>query len=198
MSAGIYKLWCRSSSDIYIGQTRNFGCRKSLHFSSLRNGSHPVRAIQEIFDRLGCNEIVFEIMETVDDERKRIGRERELIQVMRPSLNNRQRPNPLMARLDQTLVPKRLVDGKTIKEIASEAGVTARRVYQVLGVEKQKPRMTDLERSRVEAILRTMSQRRAAEATGHSRSTISAIAKWAETNFSRSKNEVPNTAFDAA
>src|SRR4051812_28820645 len=63
-----------------------------------------------------------------------------------------------------------LIDGdKTPAQAAAKVGVTVRRVYQILGPRKPKPRVTDAERQAIARMLTSGSRRAVAHQCGHSR-----------------------------
>ena len=62
----IYKLECVKTGRIYIGKTRNPKSRKEQHFSSLRNGKHPVKLMQSDYNKYGEEGFDFAVLEIVE------------------------------------------------------------------------------------------------------------------------------------
>lgn len=69
---GIYKIYCKSTRRIYIGQTYSFLFRANQHFTHLNNQTHECTSMQEDFNLYLKDDFSFEILHWEDDETKRI------------------------------------------------------------------------------------------------------------------------------
>jgi group I intron endonuclease len=77
--AVIYKIRFIDSDRFYIGSAIDFGKRKSCHLSSLRKNRHRNIQLQKAFLKYGEEQIVFEIIENVEDVSFLVQREQHWI-----------------------------------------------------------------------------------------------------------------------
>lgn len=59
----IYKISCKNSDKIYIGESVNVSSRIVKHFSRLRHNLHPNKWLQNIFNKHGEESMIVEILE---------------------------------------------------------------------------------------------------------------------------------------
>lgn len=78
MNSGVYVITNARTGRIYIGQTRNFARRESLHWSSLRKGAHHNTRLQADWDQFGEAAFKFRVHE-VANRSEAIRMEKELI-----------------------------------------------------------------------------------------------------------------------
>lgn len=93
---GIYKISIINTEYFYIGlATSNgkFNCQKGFyrrwvqHIRQIKNGTHRNRFLKRIFEKYDISVFKFEILEIIEDRKKCIEREYELINSLKPPLN---------------------------------------------------------------------------------------------------------------
>lgn len=89
MIAYIYMIMNIVTGDFYIGSTINIDRRKLIHFCDLRHNRHHSPILQNSFNKHGENNIVFEVIETVDaiDLQDILEREQFYIDTLHPRFN---------------------------------------------------------------------------------------------------------------
>lgn len=68
---GVYKIYCKSTQHIYIGQTYSFLYRANQHLEKLRNHTHECKQMQEDFNLYSKENFTFEILYFENDETRR-------------------------------------------------------------------------------------------------------------------------------
>lgn len=63
MVSGIYKITCRVTGKIYIGQSQSLGARKRQHWDKLRLGKHKNKKMQADWNEYGAANFSFDILE---------------------------------------------------------------------------------------------------------------------------------------
>ncbi len=66
MNGVIYKITNVINGKMYIGSTKNFSTRKTMHLCKLRNNKHANAKLQASYNKHGEDSFVFEILETCD------------------------------------------------------------------------------------------------------------------------------------
>ena len=84
----VYQIGFEGSEDTYIGQTSSFLDRLSAHVDRLVRNRHPNKAMQEAFNCYGLERMTVTIIEECPKSALN-QREREVINMMRPSMNVR-------------------------------------------------------------------------------------------------------------
>lgn len=69
---GVYKIDCKSTQRIYIGQTYSFLYRANQHFDKLRSQTHECKEMQKDFNRYSIENFTFEILYFENDQTRRI------------------------------------------------------------------------------------------------------------------------------
>jgi len=88
MSSGIYKIVnCVNPSEYYIGSAVKFSKRFLKHMSDLKKHIHHNCHLQKIYDEYGLDNLVFEIIEYVDNKVDIITREQYYIDTLNPRYN---------------------------------------------------------------------------------------------------------------
>lgn len=65
-SPGIYKITNITNNKVYIGASNDLLRRKWQHFTSLKSGKHKNKYLQNSYNKYGCENFVFEILEVCD------------------------------------------------------------------------------------------------------------------------------------
>jgi len=73
--AGIFALRCAPSGQLWIGQTPNLDTIQNRIWFSLRQGSHPNRALQAAWAQHGADAFAFEPLEQLAEEESRYVRD---------------------------------------------------------------------------------------------------------------------------
>lgn len=68
VSAGIYRVRCLTSGQVWVGQTPNLDKIENRIRFTLRQGSHRHRALQEAWLRHGAESFVLDAVETLEEE----------------------------------------------------------------------------------------------------------------------------------
>lgn len=88
IKSGIYTIFSKSKLErFYIGSTVNLNERKIKHFSDLRKIKHRNSKLQRHFNKYGEQDLVFEVIEYVEDKTKLIEREQYFIDEYHPYFN---------------------------------------------------------------------------------------------------------------
>lgn len=66
---GIYIIKCLSNGKCYIGKANDILSRERQHFSKLRTGNHPVMKMQEDYNKYGCDNFNFSILEECTEDK---------------------------------------------------------------------------------------------------------------------------------
>jgi uncharacterized protein (UPF0305 family) len=66
---GIYMIKCLSNGKCYIGKANDVLSRERQHFSKLRTGNHPVLRMQEDYNKYGCDNFKFSILEECTEDK---------------------------------------------------------------------------------------------------------------------------------
>ena len=66
MKSGIYKIKNNINNKVYIGSSVNLKNREYKHFWMLRNKIHDNGFLQSSFDKYGCENFIFELIEICD------------------------------------------------------------------------------------------------------------------------------------
>lgn len=83
---GIYKIYCVSTNEFYIGSSINIAARKAGHLYKLRNNIHANPILQNKYNTYGENSFHFSIIEECKKE-DLLKREQHYIDTLRPILN---------------------------------------------------------------------------------------------------------------
>lgn len=83
----IYKISSIKNGKIYIGSAFNFSRRKYLHIWELKRLKHINQKLQRHFNKYGLDDLVFEIIEVVEDKANLISREQHYIDTLNPWFN---------------------------------------------------------------------------------------------------------------
>ena len=84
---GIYKIWNTKTGDFYIGKTNNIHARWKAHMRKLRLGIHENIHLQRAWDKYGCREFCFTVIEFVDSTEELATKEQSYISKMKPPYN---------------------------------------------------------------------------------------------------------------
>lgn len=76
-SAAIYKIYCRESDKIYIGESVNVSNRIQKHFSFLRKNKHTNPILQNLFNKYGEESFIVDIIEYCNNSDKLYLRNKE-------------------------------------------------------------------------------------------------------------------------
>lgn len=76
---GIYKITCLGNGIIYIGSACNLARRRREHFSKFRRNVHETKRMQYCFNKYGEINIIYEVVEIVDDLENLLTREQYYI-----------------------------------------------------------------------------------------------------------------------
>lgn len=88
MAGGIYKIYFNGSpSSIYIGSAINFSKRKIRHKYHLKKQIHKNTFLQRLYNKYGLSNMVFDIIEVVNDVSNIISREQFYIDELKPKIN---------------------------------------------------------------------------------------------------------------
>lgn len=83
----IYKISFINSSKIYIGSAIDFKKRKKNHLHELRNNKHPNKILQNHYNKYGEQDLVFDVVECVQDKKLLLSREQFYIDSLNPEIN---------------------------------------------------------------------------------------------------------------
>ena len=89
MDSGIYKIANKVTGDLYIGSTVNFQKRFSSHRRNLEKQKHSNIILQNVFNKYGHVNLVFEIIEFIKNKNSLITREQHYIDILNPKYNIR-------------------------------------------------------------------------------------------------------------
>lgn len=67
ITMGVYKITSNKNKKIYVGSSIDIELRRKNHFNQLRRGIHKNKKLQNHYNKYGANDLVFEIIEKVDD-----------------------------------------------------------------------------------------------------------------------------------
>ncbi|NVN85684.1 MAG: GIY-YIG nuclease family protein [Rhodopseudomonas sp.] len=73
--AGIYAIRCTASAQVWVGQTPHLDTIQNRIWFSLRQGSHPNRALQAAWTLHGADTFAFEPLEQLAEEESRYVRD---------------------------------------------------------------------------------------------------------------------------
>ena len=65
MNSGIYSIICKIDKKLYVGSTKDFKVRKSVHFATLKSNTHTNRYFQRAFNKYGIENFEFKVIEEV-------------------------------------------------------------------------------------------------------------------------------------
>ena len=78
MHAGIYAVCCAATGERWFGKAPDLATIQNRLWFTLRQGSNPHRTLQEAWARDGADAFSFEVVERVEEEALKFGRERDL------------------------------------------------------------------------------------------------------------------------
>jgi group I intron endonuclease len=84
--SGIYQIVNTKTKRSYIGATKNFVRRVSVHMSILKNGTHSSSLMQKDFDKYGEDSFIFGLLIECTKE-ELVSKEKELLNRYKPSYN---------------------------------------------------------------------------------------------------------------
>lgn len=85
---GIYKIYFTDNpNDIYIGSAIDFSKRKIRHKHQLKKQIHKNLHLQRLYNKHGLNNMMFEIIEVVNNMNMLINREQFYINELKPKIN---------------------------------------------------------------------------------------------------------------
>jgi len=88
MIACIYTIRSKARPDkIYIGSSKDFGKRRRAHLNALRLNKHANYRLQRLYNLYGEPDLVFDILEIVEDANVLIKKEQHYIDTLYPVLN---------------------------------------------------------------------------------------------------------------
>ncbi len=76
--AGIYAVCCNATGERWFGKVPDLATIQNRLWFTLRQGSNPHRTLQEAWARHGADAFSFEVIECVEEEELRFGRDRVL------------------------------------------------------------------------------------------------------------------------
>jgi group I intron endonuclease len=85
----IYVISSVNTEHIYIGSAVNFNIRKGQHLYCLKNNKHHSKILQNHFNKYGASDLVFNIIEHINDKLVLISREQFFINLLAPEFNVR-------------------------------------------------------------------------------------------------------------
>jgi len=85
---GIYRIFCKSTNQSYIGSSVNIYNRKHDHFSKLKHNKHENQQLQKDYNIYGRINFNFEILEYINDTAYLLDREKYWIKYYNSSLYN--------------------------------------------------------------------------------------------------------------
>jgi len=77
-AAGIYAIRCETEGAVWVGQASNLGTFENRQWFTLRQGSHPNKALQAVWAAHDEAAFSVEILEKLDDDASEISRPRLL------------------------------------------------------------------------------------------------------------------------
>ncbi len=83
----IYSIYSKSNKKTYIGSTNDYNKRKRRHISDLKLNRHHSILLQRHFNKYGIDDISFELLEYVKEEKDLITIEQKYIDKYNPSFN---------------------------------------------------------------------------------------------------------------
>lgn len=84
----IYKIRSMATGREYVGSAGDFGLRKNVHLSQLRRGVHHAIKLQRHFNKYGEGDLVFDILEDIQNRELLVGREQFYIDSANPYFNS--------------------------------------------------------------------------------------------------------------
>ena len=85
---GVYLIKCIVNNNLYIGSTnQSFRARFSNHCKFLKNNNHGNKKIQEDFNKFGCENFEFEILNICFSKQESIEKEQYFINLLNPTYN---------------------------------------------------------------------------------------------------------------
>lgn len=88
MNSGIYKISSKLKPErFYIGSAIDFGARRRMHFRQLNNNKHHSIKLQRHYNKYSKDDLIFEVLELVEDTTKLIEREQFYIDSLNPYFN---------------------------------------------------------------------------------------------------------------
>lgn len=80
----IYKIETLNNHKYYIGSTINFKKRKTEHLKSLKSNKHHSKYLQRVYNKYGENNLIFSIVEEIQDKNNLIIREQYWLDFYKP------------------------------------------------------------------------------------------------------------------
>ncbi len=93
--SAVYQIMCRVNGKRYIGSSVNVAERWGIHKSMLRHGKHINKKLQNVWNKYGEAEFIFEILEQVEPS-KLFEAEASWLATEKPELNINPRPDAPM------------------------------------------------------------------------------------------------------
>lgn len=84
---GVYKITSKSLGKMYIGSSVDIGLREKRHMNNLKNNRHTNHKLQDHYNRFGKEDILFEVVEIVNDVNDLIPAEQRWMTVLQTVLN---------------------------------------------------------------------------------------------------------------
>ena len=84
---GIYKITSKIKGDFYIGSAVNLTGRKNKHYNMLKLKTHHNVKLQNHSNKYGVEDLVFSVLENINDEKLLISREQFYIDNFNPVFN---------------------------------------------------------------------------------------------------------------
>lgn len=78
VQAGIYAVRCVATGELWLGKAPDLGTIQNRLWFTLRQGSNPHRSLQEAWALHGADALSFAVVEHVEEEELRFGRDRAL------------------------------------------------------------------------------------------------------------------------
>jgi hypothetical protein len=78
VQAGIYALRCAATGGLWIGRAPDLSTIRNRLWFTLRQGLNPHPGLQQAWTLHGADAFTFEVVEILDDEALRLGRDRAL------------------------------------------------------------------------------------------------------------------------
>jgi len=85
--SGIYQIKCIINGGIYVGSASKFGQRKNTHYNKLRDNIHENKKLQNAYNKYGELNMLFQIIEFVDNKDQLTSREQFYIDTLNPRFN---------------------------------------------------------------------------------------------------------------
>ncbi len=85
--ACIYKIFCKANGKCYVGSTVRFSLRKKDHIRKLKSGRHESKILQNAWNKYGEENMMFEILEVIEDKETIFNREQFFIDTLQPYFN---------------------------------------------------------------------------------------------------------------